>query len=122
MSSLPDRPPVLTLPAVAKRWRTDMNSGPTLSQGSTGPKVRRLQRLFVMMKSAPVEAIDGIFGPKSKTAVIDFQTGNGLTADGIVGNQTWAKLPADPNLSRRSRNQTGPDFACANDPLSDRES
>ena len=25
-------------------------------------------------------------------------------------------------LSRRSRNQTGPDFACANDPLSDRES
>ncbi len=74
-----------------------MNSGPTLSQGSTGADVKRLQRLFVMMKTAPGEAIDGIFGPKTKAAVIDFQTGNGLAADGIVGNLTWAALPADPN-------------------------
>jgi len=84
-----------------------MNSGPTLSEGSTGADVKRLQRLFVMMKAAPVEAIDGIFGPKTKMAVIDFQTSNGLTADGIVGNQTWAKLPADPNTPQLTKGATG---------------
>jgi peptidoglycan hydrolase-like protein with peptidoglycan-binding domain len=84
-----------------------MNSGPVLSQGSTGADVKRLQRLFVMMKTAPVEAIDGVFGPKTKAAVIDFQTGNGLTGDGIVGNQTWAKLPADPNTPELRKGATG---------------
>jgi len=84
-----------------------MNSGPILSQGSTGADVRRLQRLFVMMKTAPVEALYGVFGPKTKAAVIDFQTGNGLTADGIVGSQTWAKLPADPNTPQLKKGATG---------------
>jgi len=84
-----------------------MNSGPTLSEGSTGADVNRLQRLFVMMKTAPVEAIDGIFGPKTKAAVIDFQTGAGLVADGIVGNQTWAALPADPNTPLLEKGATG---------------
>jgi len=80
-----------------------MNSGPTLSQGSTGADVKRLQRLFVMMKAAPVEAIDGIFGSKAKAAVIDYQTGNG-----IVGNQTWTKLPADPNTPLVTKVPSGP--------------
>ncbi len=84
-----------------------MNSGPTLSQGLTGVDVKRLQRLFVMMKTAPVEAIDGVFGPKTKAVVIDFQTGNGLAIDGIVGDQTWAKLPADPNTPLLKKGATG---------------
>jgi peptidoglycan hydrolase-like protein with peptidoglycan-binding domain len=84
-----------------------MNSGPVISQGSTGKDVKRLQRIFVMMKTAPVEAIDGVFGAKTKAAVIDFQSGNGLTADGIVGNNTWAKLPADPNTPLLRKNSTG---------------
>ena len=84
-----------------------MNSGPTISQGSTGKDVKRLQRIFVMMKTAPVEAIDGLFGAKTKAAVIDFQSGNGLTADGIVGNNTWAKLPADPNTPFLKKGATG---------------
>ena len=35
---------------------------------------------------------DGVFGPKTKAAVIAFQKKHGLTADGIVGPKTWAKL------------------------------
>ena len=35
---------------------------------------------------------DGIFGPKTKAAVIAFQKKHGLTADGVVGPTTWAKL------------------------------
>ena len=36
--------------------------------------------------------IDGVFGEKTKKAVISFQSNNKLTADGIVGAQTASKL------------------------------
>ena len=42
-----------------------MNSGPTLSIGSTGPDVRRLQIIFVMTKVLDVSDIDSNFGPKT---------------------------------------------------------
>lgn len=36
--------------------------------------------------------IDGSIGPKTKKAIEEFQSQNGLTADGKVGAKTWAKL------------------------------
>ena len=66
-----------------------MNNGPTIRNGSTGNDVRRLQRVLVMIKSLGFTEIDGVFGAKTEAAVKDFQSGNGLTADGIVGPQTW---------------------------------
>ena len=41
--------------------------------------------------------IDGKLGPASKKAIEEFQTQNGLKADGKVGPKTWAALSA--NLS-----------------------
>jgi peptidoglycan hydrolase-like protein with peptidoglycan-binding domain len=50
--------------------------------------------------------IDGIFGPVTNTAVRDFQGGEGLAADGIVGPRTWAALggdgPRPPTLQQGS--------------------
>jgi hypothetical protein len=58
-----------------------MNSGPTLTIGSTGPDVRRLQIIFVMTKLLGVSGIDGIFGHKmqsnhSNKEVISRRTGS----------------------------------------------
>ena len=36
--------------------------------------------------------IDGVFGQNTRSAVIEFQTQNGLQADGIVGPDTWSML------------------------------
>ena len=36
--------------------------------------------------------IDGKIGPDSREAIRNFQKDNGLTADGVCGRQTWAKL------------------------------
>lgn len=35
---------------------------------------------------------DGKIGPDSREALRNFQRDNGLTADGVCGRQTWAKL------------------------------
>ncbi len=84
-----------------------MNSGPTLSIGSTGHDVRRLQRIFVMTKALPPSDITGSFDATTEQAVKDFQQGAGLTVDGIVGPQTWQALPADPNTPTLSRGASG---------------
>ena len=84
-----------------------MNSGPTLSIGATGHDVRRLQRLFVMTKVLTPSGITGSFDAATEQAVKDFQQGEGLTVDGIVGPQTWQALPADPNTPTLSRGASG---------------
>ena len=84
-----------------------MNNGATLHVGSTGPDVIRLQRLLVELKLLGFDRIDGSFSPATETAVKDFQQGNALTVDGVVGTQTWSKLPADPHTPRLSEGATG---------------
>lgn len=74
-----------------------MNSGPRLALGAHGQDVQRAQTIFVMIKSLGFDQIDGSFGPVTQNAVKDFQQGEGLAADGIIGDATWAKMPADPD-------------------------
>src|SRR5882724_9809808 len=84
-----------------------MNTGPTLSIGSTGRDVRRLQRIFVMMKALGPSNITGTFDATTEQAVKDFQQGAGLTVDGIAGPLTWQALPADPNTPLLARAASG---------------
>lgn len=84
-----------------------MNSGPTLTLGSTGADVRRLQVILVMRKILDYSVIDGSFGPKTQAAVKSFQEENSLTVDGIVGPMTWTALPADPNTPKLVRGSIG---------------
>ncbi|MBI4395440.1 MAG: peptidoglycan-binding protein [Candidatus Omnitrophica bacterium] len=39
-----------------------------------------------------VGEVDGRIGPDSREAIRNFQRDQGLTADGVCGQQTWAKL------------------------------
>jgi peptidoglycan hydrolase-like protein with peptidoglycan-binding domain len=67
---------------------------PTLQQGSTGEVVRSLQQ--VLTNGAPgqwnttPQGVDGDFGPHTKSSVEAFQRWGKVTADGIVGDQTWS--------------------------------
>jgi peptidoglycan hydrolase-like protein with peptidoglycan-binding domain len=88
-----------------------MNSGPTLSSGSSGDDVKRVQRILVMIKLLGYTGIDGAFGPNTQTAVQMFQQGNGLTVDGVVGPNTWAAMPADPDTPELSNGSSGSEVA-----------
>lgn len=57
----------------------------TIKLGSKGDEVKTLQSRLNLY-------VDGIFGALTEEAVVSFQRANGLTADGIVGEKTWAAL------------------------------
>ena len=61
-----------------------------IQSGSTGGAVAICQGALNAKGYALVQ--DGIFGPATDSAVRRFQSDNGLSADGIVGPQTWGKL------------------------------
>jgi hypothetical protein len=75
---------------------------PTLKNGSRGVYVCVLQDALSTL-GVELSAIDGVFGPSTKAAVMAYQRANGLTADGIVGCGTWRRLTAAANgLTRNS--------------------
>ena len=64
--------------------------GDNVRLGDTGSGVKQIQAALVA-HGYKVSA-DGTFGLQTAQAVKDFQTKNGLAADGVVGPVTWAKL------------------------------
>lgn len=70
--------------------------GSPLKTGSSGEKVRQMQRQLNVIAGAypliPKIAEDGVFGPDTEEAVKVFQRIFGLTQDGIVGFKTWYKI------------------------------
>lgn len=68
----------------------NVKNKPTIKMGSKGDWVKVAQARLVI-NGYNIE-VDGDFGPKTKEAVIKFQTSYGLEKDGIIGPKTWAKL------------------------------
>ena len=62
-----------------------------LSKGSQGEQVETLQRLLNALGYASGD-VDGVFGAKTHAAVVMFQKGEKLEADGVVGRLTWSAL------------------------------
>lgn len=60
-------------------------------QGSSGDAVRTIQQKLVNWGYMS-GGVDGIYGPKTVTAVKSFQSKNGLSADGIAGPATLKAL------------------------------
>ena len=85
-----------------------------LNEGMRGDAIRLLQLLLAIVgtfnESLPVIAVDGIFGPDTKNAVIAFQNFAGLTPDGIVGAATWNALLDAYRQIRRTQPQAEEDL------------
>lgn len=74
----------------AKTVNVELN---VLQKGAKGEQVKALQRmLYAMGYNLGYTPVDGEFGSKTDAAVRAYQKKKGLTADGIVGQDTWSKL------------------------------
>lgn len=73
--------------------------------GSRGEEVREIQRRLKKWDYYSGD-VDGIYGSKTKAAVVRFQKKNGLTADGIAGKKTLAKM----GISGKSNNNSNSDL------------
>lgn len=64
---------------------------PILRQGNRGVYSAILQDALNHLGYS-TGTIDGIFGAKTRSAVVNFQRNNGITADGVVGCATWIAI------------------------------
>ncbi|MEA5016590.1 MAG: peptidoglycan-binding protein [Candidatus Limiplasma sp.] len=87
----------------------------SLKEGMSGTSVKDLQTRLISLGYLSGTA-DGKFGSKTSMALMEFQKRNNLTADGIAGNMTLAKLnstsakqaaSAAPNTPAAPLNLTG---------------
>ena len=83
---------------------------PLVREGSRGVYVCTLQDALTTV-GIPNVAIDGVFGPMTRNAVMTYQRQNGLGADGIVGCATWTSLTARANNALRRAAAIPPEYA-----------
>ncbi len=82
---------VVTILSFALVQTPSVADAATLKQGSQGDLVKTVQQKLIRWGYLKGSA-DGIFGAKTKAAVIAFQKKNGLTADGVIGTRTAQAL------------------------------
>lgn len=68
----------------------DLEIKRTIKRGAKGKKVKCIQE-WLCLHGFDV-LIDGIFGPATEKAVVEFQRMKGITADGKVGKETYSLL------------------------------
>ncbi len=74
-------------------------SAPLLWRGHKGENVLVLQNMLLNAGFDP-GPVDGIFGPRTEQATLDFQRSVDIAVDGIVGPDTWGALERAKGVSR----------------------
>ncbi|MBR4800252.1 MAG: spore cortex-lytic enzyme [Clostridia bacterium] len=92
---------VLTIAIVFLPSSDGVAEAVVLKQGSTGTLVKTMQTKLIRWGYLQGTA-DGVFGPKTKAAVILFQKRNGLVADGVVGTKTAQAMGLNLNSTTTS--------------------
>lgn len=89
--AVPDTAPAQEKPAVQYHSYTYSVRVNLLKLGDYGPQVKAMQALL-NAKGYDCGDTDGIFGSKTEHALVQFQSENGLTADGEFGGQSFTAL------------------------------
>lgn len=78
-------------------------SYPVVRRGTVGLSSVRTVQFLLRSNPSPRFAVaaDGVFGPRTETAVRLFQKVNGLAVNGIVGQATWRKLVVTQRFGSR---------------------
>ncbi|HHV78205.1 MAG TPA: hypothetical protein GXX40_01085 [Firmicutes bacterium] len=77
-----------------------IKASPLLYAGTVGDLVAELQMLLKSRGFDP-GPVDGIFGPRTEKAVLEFQKAANIAVDGVVGPVTWEHLRQEPSRGFR---------------------
>lgn len=101
-ASAPPLPPVVAPPAAGaltpEQWAALAKiaewarAQPVIRKGSKGAAVIQVQNWLNDLVGSKVLKIDGDFGPTTHNWIVQYQKDRGLTADGVIGEQTWARM------------------------------
>lgn len=101
---------IFTLFAVGStvsKYQLPEQSVQTMSKlGSKGEEVKKIQtklKDWGYYKGS----VDGVYGSKTRQAVIDFQKKNGLTADGVAGTKTLSAIGISSSSKSNSQSNSG---------------
>jgi peptidoglycan hydrolase-like protein with peptidoglycan-binding domain len=86
----PPSEPVTIAPPLDPSRLPALSAGP--ADSTTERYVELMQQRLNITGTRPALVVDGHFGGKSKTALIQFQLSRALTPDGICGPRSWAEL------------------------------
>jgi hypothetical protein len=75
-----------TMNGDSSSFGADLTSRDTIRLGSTGPSVAAWQQVLGLPQT-------GVFDSALQAATKSYQQSHGLTADGIVGTNTWGSVP-----------------------------
>ncbi len=81
-------------PTAVASTASDPAAAPASEPATTKGELARNREIQLALKAAGFDpgSTDGRLGPRSRTAIRDFQLAHGLEADGKVGPRTWSKL------------------------------
>lgn len=85
----------------SKKKEDETSSSATLRKGSSGSAVKSLQKKLKEL-GYYTGSVDGKYGSGTQSAVKAFQKKNGLSADGVAGSKTLAKLDASPAAAEKT--------------------
>ena len=86
---------------------TSSSGEPVLHQGASGAAVVELQKELAA-DGFSAGAADGVFGANTFAAVEKFQRAQGLSVDGVVGQQTWNALAHPTNTAAPAPTSSAP--------------
>jgi len=95
-----------TFTAAERKASAEDSNTSYIKLNSTGTSVSNLQTKLQKLGYYSAE-ITGKCGPKTEQAIKDFQSKNGLTADGVAGPQTLAKIDAAYNSGSTAGTASG---------------
>lgn len=102
-------PAIAPSPARAGSFTEDSSAASLTASAVTSfqdsSRVREIQQALRNAGFDP-GSVDGRLGPRTRTALRDFQTAQGLQPDGKVGPKTWSKLEPFLMQTRSASNST----------------
>lgn len=107
----PGAPPTKEKEAVARAFRPDGTFYVEVPTSRKGTDIADVQKALIAMGyPLPAHGVDGLRGPETNAAIKKFQADNGLTADGIPGPNTVAKindlLKTKPEIAKKLNKTT----------------